>query len=238
MANNNLQGKTQRKGVIQSPSLGYIYVDVLKAENHEIESTIPTVALENGTVITTTVIQQPRTLSVIFEMTNAQNVLDTPQQVFEKITKIWQNKELVTIITDHAVYENMQLQRAPMSHRSPYKHSLQIACDFIQMYFKEVETFSFQNAMETKPGSVENTGENKTAQKIPSGGEKPTQEAKKSNNQGLQNAINSIFQNDKNDDGFIKNNLEIVSGKIENEQIQTLDNTLSAMIEKLEKEKT
>lgn len=171
MANLN-ESKNRKTGLIYSPSLGYIYPDVLKGDRLSLQSAVPQVALEDSTVLTTTVIQQPKAVSVYFEMTNTStSTYNTPQQVFEKLVSIWEKGELVTVITSTDVYENLQILNAPFQHAAPYKNALAITCDFIMMNFKKPETFEFEYATDTN-------GANKTAQTITEAGQKTPQSTK------------------------------------------------------------
>lgn len=137
------------KALISSSSSGYIYANVVLNESHSLVNEVPEVALEDGTILTTTVVQKPITVSITFEQTNTSDGIASPQLTFEKIFSIWENRELVDIITEHRLYQNAILVNAPILHRTPYKNSLQISCDFKIMNFEKVDTFEFQNAVQT-----------------------------------------------------------------------------------------
>lgn len=122
-----------------------IYPDVKKGELHKYQSNITQQALEDGSIVSEHIIQQPITISLQFEETNntfgvragdkLTNRLRGPTKTFDQLVEIWKNKIVCQVITEHKIYNNMVIQNMPIQHQAPYKGSLQIQCEFSQLNF-------------------------------------------------------------------------------------------------------
>lgn len=119
-----------------------IIPDVKKSETHNLQSTITQQAMEDGSIISEHVIQQPITVSLQFEETNntLKGWMIENKTTFDKLFDIWKNKTVCQIMTEHKMYENMVVNNMPIQHRAPYKGSLSITCEFTQLNFAKPST--------------------------------------------------------------------------------------------------
>lgn len=118
-----------------------IIPDVKKSETHNYQSNVTHQAMEDGSIVSEHIIQQPISVTVQFEETN--NTLKAfyngQKSTFEKLRDIWKNKTVCQIITEHEMYSNMVVQSMPIQHRAPYRGSLTITCDFTQLSFVKAQ---------------------------------------------------------------------------------------------------
>ena len=128
-------------------SVETITPDVKKSETHGYQSNVTQMAMEDGSIVSEHIIQQPITVSLQFEETNnttggrIADGLFGPKKTFDQLVKLWENKTVCEIITEHKIYENMVIQNMPIQHRAPYRGSLSVSCEFTQMNFaKPVRT--------------------------------------------------------------------------------------------------
>lgn len=136
-------------GIIQD-----VKPDVRKAESHKYRSTVTQYAVEDGTILSQHIIQQPIQVTLQFEETNAgigkmlsgiTNLVSMAtgisfgKSTFEQLTEVWERKIPVEIVTENRIYKNMVIENLPIMHKSPYKGALQIMVDFIQLSTYQIE---------------------------------------------------------------------------------------------------
>lgn len=174
-------------GVIQE-----VKPDVRKSELHRYKSNVTQYAVEDGSIFTQHIIQQPIKVSLQFEETNAgfgtmlSGIMNMAQMVispysktmFEQLIDIWEKKIPVEIVTEHRIYKNMVIESLPIAHKSPYKRALQVNVDFIQL-----STYQFD--VDEKKGKTESV--NKSANAVKSGGKQQLEDV--SNNTPLQDLV-------------------------------------------------
>lgn len=114
-----------------------IIPDVKKSETHSYQSNVTQMALEDGSIVSEHIIQQPISVSIQFEETNntIRGWMTDQKSTFDKLVDIWKNKTVCQIITEHKIYDNMVVQNIPIQHAAPYKGALRIACEFTQLSF-------------------------------------------------------------------------------------------------------
>lgn len=135
--------------LISSETLGDVEADVKISEAHQYESDVTTTTLENGTQVSDHVINHPIQATLNFEMTNAgytQLFNNRAQDVFDTLAAIVQERELVTLTTEHAIYNNMIIKSFQPLHRAPYKGALQIAVTLQQINFVTVDRITLQSS--------------------------------------------------------------------------------------------
>ena len=130
------------QALISSPTYGDIMADVKKSEDHTRKNEVTQNTLESGAIIADHVIIHPRVLSINFDVTNTgwTSLLQSrSQDIFDKLDNISRTQELITVTTEHYSYTNMIISNVRMLHSAPYKGSLQIACDFEELNFSDLQ---------------------------------------------------------------------------------------------------
>ena len=139
---------------------GSINVDVRVSETHKLSNDVTQQTMENGSVISEHVINNPVELSLQFTETNNTSIVNGalaslsnfnflsntklgPMSTFEKLTKLAEKKVPLTITTQHKIYNNMVIKNMPIMHRAPYRNSLQVACDLKQLNFSKPSFFTY-----------------------------------------------------------------------------------------------
>ena len=141
--------------LISSETLGDVSADVKISEVHQYEADVTTTTLENGTQVSDHVITHPIQATLNFEMTNSgYGALfgSRAQDVFETLAAIVKKRELVTLTTEHAIYNNMIIKSFLPLHRAPYKGALQIAVTLLQINFDSVDLVTLQSNGTTAGG--------------------------------------------------------------------------------------
>lgn len=147
--------KQEFLGILQE-----IRPDVRKAESHQYKSEVTQYAVEDGTIFSQHIIQQPVRVSLQFEETNAgkmfSNIIGAAARwitgtnkktMFEQLVEIWERKIPVEIVTDQKIYKNMVVENLPIMHKAPYKGALQVMVDFVQLS-------TFQIQVDEKKGTT------------------------------------------------------------------------------------
>lgn len=132
-----------------------VKVSVCKAEEHRRTSTITKKPLEDGSVLSQHIIQDPVEVTLRFEQcnvvqgkadsfgsqtANAQQVESVfnygayeAYKVWQKIEELWKNKKLLTLYTTHAVYQDVVCVELSGIHKAPYKNSIDFTAKFVKM---------------------------------------------------------------------------------------------------------
>ena len=101
-----------------------VEVHVLSSEAHRHAAQATRYGVESGKSVSDHIILNPVELSVRFEMTNAVNGAQEARDVFQQIVKTLRARELFTVETEHARYNDMAVTGFMPEHRSPYKGAL------------------------------------------------------------------------------------------------------------------
>lgn len=132
-----------------------VKVSVCKAEEHHRTSTITKKPLEDGSVLSQHIIQDPVEVTLRFEQCNVvQGKADsfgsqvaTPQNVestfnygayeaykaWQKIEELWKGKKLLTLYTTHAIYQDVVCVELSGIHKAPYKNTIDFTAKFVKM---------------------------------------------------------------------------------------------------------
>lgn len=143
------------QALISSPTYGEIMADIKVSEDHTRKNDVTQTTLESGAVIADHVIIHPRVLSINFGVTNTgwTSLLESrSQEIFDKLDNISRTQELVTVTTEHYSYTNMMISNVRMLHSAPYKGSLQIACDFEELNFADLQVIKNANVVSQEGG--------------------------------------------------------------------------------------
>ena len=143
------------QALISSPTYGEIMADVKMSEDHTRKNEVTQNTLESGAVIADHVIIHPRVLSINFGVTNTgwTSLLESrSQEIFDKLDNISRTQELITVTTEHYSYTNMMISNVRMLHSAPYKGALQIACDFEELNFSDLQVIKSINNVSQEGG--------------------------------------------------------------------------------------
>lgn len=116
-------------------------VSVKESESHAFSASPIDTAVETGVILTDHVIVNPVEVEVIFDMVNTRSLLSyfgsasTAFDAFEYFESLLNNRELVTLVTEHKVYANMLCIDFTPSHVAPFKGALRCSACFRQINF-------------------------------------------------------------------------------------------------------
>lgn len=116
-------------------------VSVKESESHAFSASPIDTAVETGVILTDHVIVNPVEVEVIFDMVNTRSLLSyfgsasTAFDAFEYFASLLNNRELVTLVTEHKVYANMLCIDFTPSHVAPFKGALKCSARFRQINF-------------------------------------------------------------------------------------------------------
>ena len=102
-------------------------VSVKESESHAFSASPIDTAVETGVILTDHVIVNPVEVEVIFDMVNTRSLLSyfgsasTAFDAFEYFESLLNNRELVTLVTEHKVYANMLCIDFTPSHVAPFR---------------------------------------------------------------------------------------------------------------------
>ncbi len=128
-ANNVLRNGTLVAGV---------RVAVKTTEAHTYSSSPTKLALESGALVSDHVILDPEVVAVTFSMTNAGEGRSAAKDAFDAFTTMLKTRQLVELVTEHAIYTNMCLVSLTPLHSAPYKGALSCTATFQKIYFVEL----------------------------------------------------------------------------------------------------
>ncbi len=98
-----------------------IEVRVLRSERHTISSTPSRYSLEDGKSIADHVTLNPNTVEIQFEMTNTDRGAEEARQVAQQFLDLRDQRQRLTLETEHFRYENMIIESFTPEHASPFK---------------------------------------------------------------------------------------------------------------------
>lgn len=131
----------------QEQKLAGITVDLIISEDHTLSSNPTNIALEEGAIVTDHVILQPTTVTVTFQMENYDGenepaAGENAKTAFASFSKLQQTRELVELVTAHAVYKDMLLSELTGQNTAPVNGRLQGTAKFVQISKVKLEKTS------------------------------------------------------------------------------------------------
>lgn len=115
-----------------------VVVTVKTSESHTYNANVTKLALESGAIVSDHMILEPETVAVSFAMTNAGDGASAAKDAFATFVKMQRDRQLVELVTEHAVYTNMVCTNITPMHSAPYKGSLVCTATFSKIYFVEM----------------------------------------------------------------------------------------------------
>ena len=115
-------------------------ISVLTAESHTFTANVPKIALESGAQVSDHMILEPAQVSVSFSMTNAGPERQRAKDAFDAFRKMMEERRLVEVVTEHAIYTNMVLTSLTPMHSAPYKGALTVTATFQEIRFVQLQS--------------------------------------------------------------------------------------------------
>lgn len=115
-----------------------VTVTVKESESHTYTANVTKLALESGAVVSDHMILEPETVAVTFAMTNAGSGASAAKDAFAAFVRMQRERQLVELVTEHAVYTNMVCSNLTPMHSAPYKGALTCTATFTKVYFVEL----------------------------------------------------------------------------------------------------
>lgn len=125
---------------------GEIYAEVKIGEYHKYSNDVTENAMEDGSIIDEHIISKPIELTLQIQETNSAKMLTAfglgtkNLDTFEQLVKLCENKVELTITTEHKQYKHMIIKNMPIAHKAPYKDTLDISIDLIQLNFSNLQS--------------------------------------------------------------------------------------------------
>jgi len=105
-------------------NLAGVKYNVRLSEEHTREARMTEQTVENGAIVSDHVILLPYKLNVEFEQTNAFGGVQTAQQAYDGLMSLWKERSPFTVVTFHATYDSMIIEKMTAIHKSPNKGAL------------------------------------------------------------------------------------------------------------------
>ena len=116
-----------------------VAINVRISENHRLESDITQQPLETGAPITDHVILRPRTVTLIYEQTNAADGLGLAQLAWNTCLGYWTARTPLFVVTQHCTYMNMIIESLTGLHQAPMKGALTFTMQLKQINFANLQ---------------------------------------------------------------------------------------------------
>lgn len=136
--------------------LAGVVVTVKETESHTYNANLTKLSMESGSVVTDHMILEPETVAVTFSVTNAGQGRQAAKDVFDAFVTMQRTRQLVELVTEHAIYTNMALVSLTPMHSAPYLGTITCTATFQKVYF--VELVSAGRAPSQMKGSAVKTG--------------------------------------------------------------------------------
>ncbi len=129
--------------------IGLIQLDASIDETHKFESLVPEYPVEDGTVISDTVINRPDALDIrgVVAATNADDA-------FKSLLTIRDSKQVITVITSAKVYSNMIMKSLTVPRNKSTGDSLIFTASFQEVKFADIITIDVVTAIPAAPKVV------------------------------------------------------------------------------------
>ena len=136
------------------PLVAGVEVTVLSSESHTLNATPTQTAIEDGSRVTDHVILDPVEVTVAFAVTNAGPGADQARDVYESFKKLRDERVVLELITEHAVYQNIVITGVDMRHEAPFKGALSVTLKLRQIAFVELQAVG-RDPMALEKGVIE-----------------------------------------------------------------------------------
>jgi hypothetical protein len=117
----------------KTPTLAGVRINVRISESHNRTAEVTEQTLESGAVVSEHVILAPKTVTVIYEQTNARNGRMLAQDAYTALNKIWAARQPVRLVTEHSIYKDMILESLTSLHQAPNLSALQFTATLKQV---------------------------------------------------------------------------------------------------------
>ena len=133
---------------LQPVSIAGLEFDALLNETKKLTATIPTYTVEEGFSVSDAIINEPITLSLTLYVTNTPVTwLDEHgedeeriREVIDRLEEIWEEKELVKIVTTNAIYTDMGITSISIAHQEGDGYARRISIEAQKVYQTSRET--------------------------------------------------------------------------------------------------
>jgi hypothetical protein len=128
------------QGYISYPNMiDDIPVDVILSNSHIMSADVTKNTLENGVKISEHVVLEPRILSVSFQQTNVSGGAERARNVWGQFKQIYEDRDYITVITEHEIYENMIISNMTGLESAPFKGALSCTLTLTQINFVNLQ---------------------------------------------------------------------------------------------------
>lgn len=112
-----------------------VLIDVILTESHSAENQVTELPLEDGSPITDHVIIKPDIVEISVEVGNhdgpgARTTGERAKTAWQQLKQLRNNRELLTITTEHEIYENMVISSLTANHMIPFSGRMIYTCKF------------------------------------------------------------------------------------------------------------
>ena len=157
---------------LQPVSIAGLEFDALLNETKKLTATIPTYAVEDGFSVSDAIINEPMALSLTLYVTNTPVTwLDEHgddeeriREVIARLEEIWEEKELVKIVTTNAIYTDMGITSISIAHQEGDGYARQVTIEAQKVYQTSRETtlipsYALKSGSSSASGGSANTSE-------------------------------------------------------------------------------
>ena len=157
---------------LQPVSIAGLEFDALLNETKKLTATIPTYAVEDGFSVSDAIINEPLTLSLTLYVTNTPVTwLDEHgddeeriREVIDRLEEIWEEKELVKIVTTNAIYTDMGITSISIAHQEGDGYARRVTIEAQKIYQTSRETtlipsYALKSGSTSASGGSANTSE-------------------------------------------------------------------------------
>lgn len=128
-----------------------VEVPVRISEDHDNTATVTKFSVESGSQLSDHIILQPITLTIEAGVPNEKGA-SVARSVMESFYKIIAERKLVSVATEHVIYENMALFSVAPSHSAPFKGAINLV-----LKFQQVNLVGLQSVGRAPSGGVKRT---------------------------------------------------------------------------------
>ena len=135
----DLQGNSMQGYLYYPNQIGDIPVDVILSNSHILSAEVTKNTLENGAKISEHVVLDPAILSVSFQQTNVSGGAERARSVWGQFKQIRDERSLITVVTEHDIYENMIITNLTGLESAPFKGALSCTLTLTQVNFVNLQ---------------------------------------------------------------------------------------------------
>lgn len=127
-------------------NVGGVFLDATLAETHEYSSRVTEFPVENGTVISDYVINDPVKISITGIVSDSPirflSLFNRSSDAFNRLVRIHEQKEIITVVTGIKIYQNMVMTALSVPRDVDTGQSLSFAMDFQQIILDSTVRFT------------------------------------------------------------------------------------------------